>query len=116
MNHRLAAFLLYRIAIILAVCLFFLSTTPQARAANWTVRAQPSRLVNGSPVLFQVKTPARVESLSGSWLGHEVQFLEYIPHLQAHFVHPAEVEGGVYKTPQEPGASSDLFQLSVSHT
>ena len=49
-------------------------------------------------------------------LGHEVQFLEYIPHLQAHFVHPAEVEGGVYKTPQEPGASSDLFQLSVSHT
>jgi murein DD-endopeptidase MepM/ murein hydrolase activator NlpD len=73
-NHRLAAFLLYRIAIILAVCLFFLSTTPQARAANWTVRAQPSRLVNGSPVLFQVKTPARVESLSGSWLGHEVQF------------------------------------------
>jgi murein DD-endopeptidase MepM/ murein hydrolase activator NlpD len=30
--------------------------------------------VNGGPVVFQVKAPARLESLSGTWLGHEVSF------------------------------------------
>lgn len=45
-----------------------------AHAASWSVRAQPARLVNGAPVLFQVKTPARLESLTGAWLGHQVAF------------------------------------------
>lgn len=35
-------------------------------------------------------------------------FLEHIPHLHAHFVHPVRVADGVYRTPQEPGLSSDL--------
>jgi L-fuconate dehydratase len=46
-------------------------------------------------------------------LGHEAVFLEYIPHLRSHFVFPAQVEGGVYKTPEEPGASTDLKDLSI---
>lgn len=37
-----------------------------------------------------------------------VIFLEHIPHLRDHFVHPVRVEDGVYRTPQEPGSSSDL--------
>lgn len=37
-----------------------------------------------------------------------VVFLEHIPHLRRHFVHPARIEGGFYHTPQEPGASCDL--------
>jgi L-fuconate dehydratase len=41
-------------------------------------------------------------------LDHEVVFLEHIPHLRDHFVHPVRVEGGVYRTPQEVGASCDL--------
>ena len=41
-------------------------------------------------------------------LGHEVLFLEHIPHLRSYFVHPARVEDGVYRTPQVPGASCDL--------
>ena len=41
-------------------------------------------------------------------LGHEAIFLEHIPHLQEHFVHPCKVEGGVYQTPQEIGSSCDL--------
>jgi L-fuconate dehydratase len=41
-------------------------------------------------------------------LGHDVIFLEHIPHLREYFVHPASVEGGVYRTPQEPGLSCDL--------
>ena len=41
-------------------------------------------------------------------LGHQALFLEHIPHLQKHFVHPVVVAGGVYRTPQEPGSSCDL--------
>ncbi len=41
-------------------------------------------------------------------IGHEALFLEHIPHLREHFVHPCRVEGGVYRTPQEPGAGCDL--------
>lgn len=40
--------------------------------------------------------------------GLEKIFLEYIPHLREHFIHPAIVKSGVYHTPQEPGSSSDL--------
>jgi L-fuconate dehydratase len=41
-------------------------------------------------------------------LGLKSAFLEHIPHLKSHFVHPAQVQAGVYQTPQEPGASTDL--------
>ena len=40
--------------------------------------------------------------------GHEALFLEHIPHLRDHFIHPVRVENGVYLTPQEAGMSSDL--------
>ena len=45
-------------------------------------------------------------------MGHEALFLEHIPHLQQHFVHPVKIEGGVYKTPVEPGSSCDLKSLN----
>jgi L-fuconate dehydratase len=41
-------------------------------------------------------------------LGNPALFLEYIPHLRAHFVHPALVQEGRYQTPQIPGSSCDL--------
>jgi L-fuconate dehydratase len=41
-------------------------------------------------------------------LGHAVVFLEHIPHLRSHFVHPAQIRDGVYETPQVPGISCDL--------
>ena len=47
-------------------------------------------------------------------LGLKAEFLEHIPHLRTHFVHPAQVKDGVYKTPQEPGASTDLKVLAES--
>ncbi len=55
---------------------FFLSaiSAPEASAAEWSVHAQPKQLVNGSPVLFEVKAPSRLQSLNGSWLGHEFPF------------------------------------------
>jgi murein DD-endopeptidase MepM/ murein hydrolase activator NlpD len=56
------------------VSLLVLSSSLPAYAANWTVHASPSRLVNGGPVLFQIKAPQPLESLSGTWLGHNVVF------------------------------------------
>jgi L-fuconate dehydratase len=41
-------------------------------------------------------------------LGHDALLLEYIPHLRKHFLYPAQVADGRYKTPQEPGSSCDL--------
>lgn len=41
-------------------------------------------------------------------LGHDVVFLEHIPHLREHFAHPCRVEDGVYQPPQEAGAGCDL--------
>jgi L-fuconate dehydratase len=41
-------------------------------------------------------------------IGLDKVFLEHIPHLRERFVHPAAVVGGVYRTPMEPGSSSDL--------
>lgn len=41
-------------------------------------------------------------------MGHDALFLEHIPHLRDHFLHPAKVSGGVYQTPQDVGSSSDF--------
>lgn len=41
-------------------------------------------------------------------LGHECHFLEYIPHLEKHFVYPARLIDGAYQLPQAPGASTDI--------
>jgi L-fuconate dehydratase len=48
-------------------------------------------------------------------LDHEAVFLEHIPHLKDHFVSPAQVSDGFYKTPQEPGASSDMILNTSEH-
>jgi murein DD-endopeptidase MepM/ murein hydrolase activator NlpD len=41
---------------------------------SWSVGWQPALLVNGAPVVFRVKPPTKVESLSGKWLDHDVLF------------------------------------------
>jgi len=48
-------------------------------------------------------------------LSHEIVFLEHIPHLRSHFLFPAEVAGGVYGTPQQPGASTDMRYAAEAH-
>jgi murein DD-endopeptidase MepM/ murein hydrolase activator NlpD len=70
-NRRLPDLLLSSLLILGWI---FLGTVQTASAANWTARAQPARLVNGAPVLFQIKPPQRLQRLSGSWLGHEIVF------------------------------------------
>jgi len=58
---------------------------PRASAATWTIRAQPTQLVNGGPVLFQVKPPAKLESLTGTWLTHQLSF-SYDPSTRTWFI------------------------------
>jgi murein DD-endopeptidase MepM/ murein hydrolase activator NlpD len=57
----------------LLACLVLFAVVP-ASAAPWTVAAQPAALVNGAPVLFEVHAPVKLDSLSGSWLGHQLSF------------------------------------------
>ncbi len=43
-------------------------------AAPWAVSVRPPKLLNGAPVMFEVHTPAKLDSLTGTWLGHEITF------------------------------------------
>ncbi len=45
-----------------------------AAPADWALHYQPARIVNGSPVVFRVTTLKPVRSLTGNWLGHEIDF------------------------------------------
>ncbi len=56
-----------------SVNLWAAETQVKATSA-WSVQWQPSQLVNGSPVLFQVKPAMRLKALSGKWLEHDIAF------------------------------------------
>lgn len=58
----------------LAALVFTAFQPAQASSAAWMVHAQPVKLVNGGPVLFVVKSPAKLTSLTGTWLGHQLTF------------------------------------------
>ena len=58
----------------LAACVLSLCAVLPASAASWTVRTQPAQVVNGAPVLFQVKPPVKLASLTGAMLGHQITF------------------------------------------
>jgi len=51
------------------------STTSKSNAKGWAVQWQPSKLVNGSPVVFEVAPPTRLTTLSAKWLEHDVSFV-----------------------------------------
>ena len=58
----------------IAIFIYLCSAVLPASAATWTIHAQPTRLVNGAPVLFQVKPLVKLESLTGTWLSHQLTF------------------------------------------
>jgi murein DD-endopeptidase MepM/ murein hydrolase activator NlpD len=45
-----------------------------ARAAALKVTWEPSRLVNGSPIVFEIRTSTPFASITGKWLGRDVFF------------------------------------------
>jgi murein DD-endopeptidase MepM/ murein hydrolase activator NlpD len=59
---------------ILWAALTILAVSLPSYSQTWTVHSQPIRLLNGAPVLFQVKPPAKLNSLNGTWLNHKFTF------------------------------------------
>lgn len=52
---------------------------PELGAAQqpvWKVAYQPAQLVNGSPVLFRVIAPQRLQTLQGTWMERHISFRE----------------------------------------
>jgi len=58
----------------LAALLLASAHAAETPAAGWSLQFQPARIVNGSPVVFRVRAPKTVRSLSASWLGHDLAF------------------------------------------
>ena len=56
------------------VLILCLAAIPAQSAAPWTVTSQPARLLNGAPVLFKVHAPSKLDSLTGTWFGHQLTF------------------------------------------
>lgn len=66
---------IHRVFIVLLFACAGVICTHAAEVRSTTVVTwQPAKLVRGSAVLFQVRTPAGVTELSGKWLGHEIKF------------------------------------------
>ena len=61
-------------AALIALVLLAMAANSSVAAGHWTVLNQPTRLVNGAPMLLRVITPSPVRFLSGNWLGHEIPF------------------------------------------
>jgi murein DD-endopeptidase MepM/ murein hydrolase activator NlpD len=59
---------------ILGFVLWASSSASAAPAAKWTAQWEPTKLVNGSPVLFRVTAPLQLTEVNGSFLGQEFSF------------------------------------------
>lgn len=92
-------------------------SSASAHAATWTVHAQPAKLVNGAPVLFQAKTPAKLESLTGTWLGHQLPF-SYDASTKTWFALGGisfETEPGKYTLELKGESKANQAPVSFSH-
>lgn len=69
----------------LLVCFLLVLLDSALWAAPWAVAARPPKLLNGAPVLFEVHSPAKLDSLTGTWLGHSLTF-SYNPANKTWFV------------------------------
>jgi murein DD-endopeptidase MepM/ murein hydrolase activator NlpD len=73
--HQTAPPAIHKASVLAFLCLCvaqpaFSATPATAKGVTW----QPPKLMQGSPVLFQVPTTPTIQSVKGSWLGHEVTF------------------------------------------
>jgi murein DD-endopeptidase MepM/ murein hydrolase activator NlpD len=68
---------LKRVLLALETALLVTGSISQALAEEpsaWKLSYQPSQLVNGAPVLLQVKSPGSLSQLQASWQGHTIVF------------------------------------------
>src|SRR5215468_11863808 len=48
--------------------------TSSKAPARWSMQVVPSKLVNGVPIFLQVTPITPLQSMTGTWLGHELIF------------------------------------------
>jgi len=87
--ERAVAFKKLALAVlVLIVSIFTCGSNPsRVRAKSphlFVVHWEPARLVNGSPILLQLKSPLRLASVSGKWMDHSV-FFSFDPPSKAWF-------------------------------
>jgi murein DD-endopeptidase MepM/ murein hydrolase activator NlpD len=51
-----------------------LAPSLSAAPVPWSITARPPKLINGAPALFEVHAANKLQSLTGTWLGHDVTF------------------------------------------
>jgi murein DD-endopeptidase MepM/ murein hydrolase activator NlpD len=61
-------------AVLIVALLIADAQTSSVPAKHWGVLYEPARIVNGSPLLIRVTTPEPVRTLSGTWIGHDLDF------------------------------------------
>jgi murein DD-endopeptidase MepM/ murein hydrolase activator NlpD len=61
-------------SVVVLTLVLYRAVLPAQAATAWTATAQPSKLVNGAPVLFKIHSPIKLDSLAGSWLDHQFSF------------------------------------------
>jgi murein DD-endopeptidase MepM/ murein hydrolase activator NlpD len=72
--YRNASLKRMRLCLLVAAALLLQPVHSSAAPAAWAVQHQPTRIVNGSPVILRVTTPKAVSNLAGNWLGHQLAF------------------------------------------
>jgi murein DD-endopeptidase MepM/ murein hydrolase activator NlpD len=59
---------------LLFIAVSAMAQTPTNASPAWRVTWEPARLVNGSPVLFRVKPPSRLQALHANWFDRQISF------------------------------------------
>jgi len=110
-------FPLIALCALISVCAPHEASAASGAVHAWSMHAQPARLVNGAPVLFQVKSPLKLLSLSGTWLGHALTF-SYDASTKTWFTLAGvsiETAPGTY-TLAVTAEPADTKTLTVTHT
>jgi len=74
MTRLLDSTLCYGLSLVALTAFLFLSVSAANPSHRKGLTWQPAKLVNGSPVLFQVPASPRIQKVSGTWFGHQLSF------------------------------------------
>ena len=100
-----------KLLFIAAMAMMLSAPLQAASAGSSAVTWQPAKLVRGSPVLFRVAAPARVQSVTGTWFGHELQFFQNGKSWYALAGIPVETHAGVYKLELKETSPAGVVQV-----
>ena len=79
------------------------TSLPMLGKISW----QPATVVNGSPVLFQLTAPKNIQSVSGTWFSHHLDFFRSGNSWYALGGVPVETAPGVYELRLTEALASD---------